>query len=207
MKIRKSTLRRIIREEIEQDQEVDVKEPIAIPSDIAARGPMGTMVQNIADQIDTNLHTSLVDFFQQKVGPFAAKNLKVGDVLPGALRKTGLAGAVEDTLEDIVLQAVDDSAEQLSQQVMSNVVDSMPSPISEAIKRRMNRKRRLNEEHHGSPCPYATAQALKASGMREPDIIGWVADLLNELRPGDVSDLTADDLIGVAAAAPQVIEL
>lgn len=207
MKIRKSTLRRIIREEIEQDQEVDVKEPIAIPSDIAARGPMGTMVQNIADQIDTNLHTSLVDFFQQKVGPFAAKNLKVGDVLPGALRKTGLADAVEDTLEDIVLQAVDDSAEQLSQQVMSNVVDSMPSPISEAIKRRLGRKRRLNEAHHNTPCPHATAQALKASGMREPDIIGWVADLLNELRPGDVSDLTADDLIGVAAAAPQVIEL
>ena len=193
MKVRKSTLRRIIQEEIN-------KKRLSEQEDQNGRGPMGSMVQGIADQIDTNLHTSLVDFFQTKVGPFAAKNLKVQDVLPGALRKTGLADSVGDVLEDIVLQAVDDSAEQLSQAVMANVVDSMPTPVSEAIKRH-RRLRRLNEEAGAAPCPHATAAAIRESGMREPDIIGWVADLLNDLRPGDVSDLTADDLVGMSVNA------
>ena len=190
MKVRTSTLRRIIREEIGKN---NLNEQEAQDG----RGPMGSMVQGIADQIDTNLHTSLVDFFQTKVGPFAAKNLKVQDVLPGALRKTGLADSVGDVLEDIVLAAVDDSAEQLSQAVMANVVDSMPTPVSEAIKRH-RRFQRLNEEAGGAPCPHATAAAIRDSGMREPDIIGWVADLLNDLRPGDVSDLAADDLVGAS---------
>ena len=199
MKVRTSTLRRIIREELGKKKLTEQE------AASAGRGPMGSMVQGIADQIDTNLHTSLVDFFQTKVGPFAAKNLKVQDVLPGALRKTGLADSVGDVLEDIVLSAVDDSAEQLSQAVMANVVDSMPAPVSEAIKR--HRRRRLTEEAAGAPCPHATAAALQSSGMGEADIIGWVADLLNDLRAGDISGLTADDLVGMAGSGEGVTDI
>ena len=79
---------------------------------------------------------------------------------------------------------------------MSNVVDSMPAPVSEAIKRRQ--RRRLNEEAHGAPCPHAAAAEIKAAGMTEADIIGWVADLLNDLRVQ--GHLGGDEMVGTDVA-------
>jgi hypothetical protein len=45
--------------------------------------------------------------------------------------------------------------------------------------------------------------------MDNADIIGWVADLLNDLRPGNASDLTVDDLIGISGGedAAGIVEL
>ena len=190
MKITKASLRRVIKEE-------------ALKSLMQEQGPMGTMVQDLADKIDNDLKVALEDFFQTKVGPFASKNLKVKDVLPKALAKTGMADQVEATLTDIVDSAMSKAAPALADDVLQQIVTSMPAAVAEAS---FHGRRRLFEEHGGAPCPHATAAAIRASGMHDADIIGWVADLLNDLRPGDITELTQDDLLGMMATGIGVVQ-
>ena len=60
------------------------------------------------------------------------------------------------------------------------------------------------EEPAAGPCPYSTAEALKASGMSEAEVLQWVNTMLSSFLSagdfdftGDVGMLSGDEAFGI----------